>query len=113
MGKTATVAPGTTVLSAIRSAGILVESICGGKGECNKCRVIHVRGECDADAPAAVRGLTEQEVQKRYCRACQTHVFSDCEFIIPIESVHDEKVGIARDEHGCSDSLLPLENILG
>jgi len=89
MGKTVTVAAGSTVLAAIRSAGILVESICGGKGECNKCRVIHVRGDCDADAPAAVRGLTEQEVQKHYCRACQTHVSGDCEFIIPIESRTD------------------------
>ncbi|WP_292415460.1 ASKHA domain-containing protein [Methanoregula sp.] len=89
MGKTATVVPGTTVLSAIRSAGILVESICGGKGECNKCKVIHVRGDCDAHAPAALRGLTEQEVQKNYCRACQTHVLGDCEFIIPIESRTD------------------------
>jgi uncharacterized 2Fe-2S/4Fe-4S cluster protein (DUF4445 family) len=106
MGKAVMVAPGTTVLSAIRSAGILVESICGGKGECNKCRVIHVRGNCDADTPAAVRGLTEQEVQKHYCRACQTHVFSDCEFIIPIESRTDSPK-ILQNHHEAVSEIDP------
>jgi uncharacterized 2Fe-2S/4Fe-4S cluster protein (DUF4445 family) len=89
MGRVVTVVPGSTVLSAIRMAGIMVESICGGKGECNKCKVILVRGKCDADSPAAIRGLTPEEVRKNYCRACQTHILGNCEFIIPIESRTD------------------------
>jgi len=99
MGKEVTVPPGSTVLSAIRAAGVLVESICGGKGECNKCKVIHVQGHCDATAPAATRGLTPQEVQKRYCRACQTHVLGDCEFVIPIETRTDSPK-ILKNHHG-------------
>jgi len=106
MGKTVTVATGSTVLSAIQKAGILVESICGGKGECNKCRVIHVRGDCDAGAPATVRGLTSQEVQKNYCRACQTHILGDCEFIIPIESRTDTPK-ILQNHHESVSELDP------
>lgn len=106
MGKTAAVAPGSTVLSAIRAAGILVESICGGKGECNKCKVILVRGSCDADSPAAIRGLTQSEIQKNYCRACQTHVLNDCEFIIPIESRTDSPK-ILKNHHEAISEIDP------
>ncbi len=77
---------GATVLEAIRLAGIQVESICGGKGECAKCRVIHVRGSCDIGTPASIKRLTADEIVHHYCLACQTHVQGDCEFTIPVES---------------------------
>ncbi|NLD57897.1 MAG: 2Fe-2S iron-sulfur cluster binding domain-containing protein, partial [Methanomicrobiales archaeon] len=77
---------GTTVLDAIRKAGIQFESICGGKGECNKCKVIHVRGECDAGSPLSTKGLSSHEIALHYCRACQTRILGDCEFVIPVES---------------------------
>lgn len=77
---------GTTVLAAIRRAAILFESICGGKGECNKCKVIFVQGSCDAGSPLSLQGLTQEEIKNQYCRACHTHILGDCEFIIPVES---------------------------
>jgi uncharacterized 2Fe-2S/4Fe-4S cluster protein (DUF4445 family) len=77
---------GSTVLEAIRRAAILFESICGGKGECNKCKVIFVEGSCDAGTPESRHGLTAEEIGNNYCRACHTHVLGDCEFIIPVES---------------------------
>jgi uncharacterized 2Fe-2S/4Fe-4S cluster protein (DUF4445 family) len=89
MDRQVTVIHGSTVLDAIRAAGILAESICGGKGECGKCRVIHLQGKCDAGTPAATRGLTPDELSRHYCRACQTHVLGDCEFTIPVESRTD------------------------
>lgn len=100
MEKEAAVPPGDTVLSAIRSAGILVESICGGKGECSKCRVILVKGDCDAGTPAALHGLTEDEIAAGYCRACQTHVYGPCEFTIPVESrIDSPKILSLHQEH--------------
>lgn len=86
MEKEVMVSGSTTVLDAIRSAGIQVESICGGKGECNKCKVIHDRGDCDAGSPESLKGLTPDEVSCNYCRACQTHVLGPSEFTIPVES---------------------------
>ncbi len=77
---------GITVLDAIRQAAILFESICGGNGECNKCKVIFVQGFCDAGSPLSIHGLTAGEIKRNYCRACHTHVRGDCEFIIPVES---------------------------
>lgn len=86
LNKIAVVTRGTTVLEAIRSAGIQFESICGGKGECNKCKVILVHGECDAGSPESVKCLSPDEISRNYCRACQTHIHGPCEFSIPVES---------------------------
>lgn len=86
LGKIVSIARGGTVLEAIRRAGIQFESICGGKGECNKCRVIFVLGRCDIGTPESIKGLSADEISRNYCRACQTHVLGDCEFTIPVES---------------------------
>jgi uncharacterized 2Fe-2S/4Fe-4S cluster protein (DUF4445 family) len=84
-----TVPRNSTVLEAIRQAGIPFESICGGKGECNKCKVIFLQGDCTAGTPASIRGLTPEEVAGNYCRACQTLVTGNCEFALPVESLID------------------------
>ncbi len=86
LNKEIAIARGATVLEAVRRAGIQFESICGGKGECNKCKVIFVLGPCDIGTPASIKGLSEDEIACHYCRACQTHVLGDCEFTIPVES---------------------------
>jgi uncharacterized 2Fe-2S/4Fe-4S cluster protein (DUF4445 family) len=100
------VAPGTTVLAAIHAAGIQVESICGGKGECGKCRVILVSGDCDAGSPGTIRGLTDEEISRNYCRACQTHILGHCEFTIPVESRTDSPK-ILQNHHETVPDLLP------
>jgi uncharacterized 2Fe-2S/4Fe-4S cluster protein (DUF4445 family) len=76
----------TSVLDAIRQAGIPFESVCGGKGECNKCRVIFLQGASTAGSPISTKGLSPEEVSRHYCRACQTFVTGDCEFALPVES---------------------------
>ena len=81
-----TVPKNSTVLEAIRYAKIPFESICGGKGECNKCRVIFLSGSCTAGSPASTRGLTPDEACQNYCRACQTLITGNCEFALPVES---------------------------
>jgi len=106
MEKESRVPEKTTVLEAIQVAGIPIESICGGKGECNKCKVIHVRGDCDAGAPESLKGLTPEEISRRYCRACQTHVLGPCEFIIPVESRIDSPK-ILLTYHGETGNLSP------
>ena len=64
VNKVVTVPNNTTVLEALRQAEIPFESICGGKGECNKCRVIflfrllHRRFSCEPQGSDARRGQT-------------------------------------------------------
>jgi uncharacterized 2Fe-2S/4Fe-4S cluster protein (DUF4445 family) len=86
MNRVVRVIRGSTVLDAIREAGIQFESICGGKGECGKCRVIRVRGSCEQLPCGNCRGLTVEETRENYCLACMTRILGDCEFVIPVES---------------------------
>jgi uncharacterized 2Fe-2S/4Fe-4S cluster protein (DUF4445 family) len=86
LNRIVSVPAGATVLEAIRLAGIQFESICGGKGECNKCKIIYLKGPSDKGTPESLKGLTQDEIGRNYCRACQTHVLGNCEFIIPVES---------------------------
>jgi uncharacterized 2Fe-2S/4Fe-4S cluster protein (DUF4445 family) len=86
LNKIVTVPSGVTVLDAIRQAGIQFESICGGKGECNKCKVIFLHGLSDFGSPESLKGLSADEIGKNYCRGCQTHILGNCEFVIPVES---------------------------
>lgn len=106
MEKEVMVEPGSTVLAAVRAAAIQVESICGGKGECNKCKVIHVQGDCDAGESGAVRGLTDEEISKKYCRACQTHILGHSEFAIPVESRIDSPK-ILKNHYECVPEFAP------
>ncbi len=86
MNRVVLVPVGTSVLDAIRLSGILFESICGGKGECGKCRVIHVRGACEKGIAGDTCALTPVEIADSYCLACRTFLNGSCEFTIPVES---------------------------
>jgi uncharacterized 2Fe-2S/4Fe-4S cluster protein (DUF4445 family) len=99
----------STVLDAIRKAGIQFESICGGKGECKKCKIIHTRGNCTAGSPQSTRGLSKEEIQQHVCLACQTFLLGDCEFFIPVESRIDAPkilLGICKDDAMGSPSIM-------
>jgi uncharacterized 2Fe-2S/4Fe-4S cluster protein (DUF4445 family) len=77
---------GTSLLSALRQAGILIESICGGKGLCRKCRVILTWGSCGTIMQEGGHRISPEDQKLGYYYACQVLVNTDCEFIIPIES---------------------------
>lgn len=90
MSRMVTVPAGSTVLDAIREAGVQFEAICGGKAQCGKCRVIRVKGECTEDAAICSQCLSPGERRRGYALACLTKVWSDAEFTIPVESRIDQ-----------------------
>jgi len=77
---------GTILLDAIREAGIRIESICGGKGECGKCKVILKKGEVSSPSISHKKHLSPQQIAEGYRLACQIRVLGDSEFTIPVES---------------------------
>lgn len=77
---------GRLLLDAIREADIRIESICGGKGECGKCRVILNKGEVSSLSTNQKKHLSPQEISEGYRLACQIRVLGDSEFTIPVES---------------------------
>jgi uncharacterized 2Fe-2S/4Fe-4S cluster protein (DUF4445 family) len=87
MNRVVTVPAGTSLFAAIALSGIAIESICGGKGTCGKCRVILIKGSC-TDAPETGTGcrLTSKEREEGYHLACQVTLLTDAEFTIPVES---------------------------
>jgi uncharacterized 2Fe-2S/4Fe-4S cluster protein (DUF4445 family) len=78
---------GTTLLEAIRLAGLQVESICGGKGECGKCRVIVP----DKNAVTEItedenKHLSLEEIGLGYRLACRTILKKSARVVVPEES---------------------------
>jgi uncharacterized 2Fe-2S/4Fe-4S cluster protein (DUF4445 family) len=81
---------GDTLLDLMRDAGIWIESLCGGKGQCGKCRVIHERGEYEKISREPDKFLSEKELEEGYLLACMVRVKGDCVFTIPSESRIDQ-----------------------
>ncbi|MBN1675160.1 MAG: DUF4445 domain-containing protein [Kiritimatiellae bacterium] len=85
-GRSVFVLPGTLLLEAAGRAGVVLQTPCGGRGTCGKCKVRIVAGSCVA-APAAERILPAEQVQAGYRLACQTYVEQERLVIdIPAES---------------------------
>jgi len=78
---------GATILEAALKAGIGIRSVCGGRGNCGKCKVIIVKGSVEVIHKGKERGLlTEDEVKQGCVLACLTKLTEDCEVFIPPES---------------------------
>ena len=85
-GRRVKVRPGVNLLDAAISSGISIRSICGGKGNCGKCKVIIKKGSVDFIYNPKEKLLTEEELKAGYVLACLSLVNSDCEIFIPPES---------------------------
>jgi len=86
MNRTVVVPRGTPLLDALRQAGVAIESICGGKGLCRKCKVILTRGTCAMAAQPGAHPLSPEDAAQGYYYACQVALTADAEFTIPVES---------------------------
>jgi len=71
-------------------AGVYINSLCGGKGVCGKCRVQVTNGKVLADKHS-IGFLSKEELNEGFVLACQTKVTSDMEVLIPPESRLEEE----------------------
>ncbi|MBI4849199.1 MAG: DUF4445 domain-containing protein [Nitrospirae bacterium] len=83
-GKKITCSTDTSILEALKLAGIYLTSSCGGKGTCGKCKVIVKSGRVDSRSKIK---LTQDEVGKGYVLACRTFPSEDVLIDIPKESM--------------------------
>jgi uncharacterized 2Fe-2S/4Fe-4S cluster protein (DUF4445 family) len=81
--KTIEVKKGQTILSACLSAGIYINSSCGGDGVCGRCKVIVKKGNVSSHPTGR---LTIDERKRNYYLACLTTIQSDLEVEIPPDS---------------------------
>ncbi|MBA7608943.1 Na(+)-translocating NADH-quinone reductase subunit F [subsurface metagenome] len=77
---------GENLLEIMRDAGIRVESLCGGKGNCGKCKVILESGDIQKVSKTPDKFLSQAELDQGYYLACMVRVQGDCTFTIPTES---------------------------
>lgn len=81
--KTIEVAKDTNILSAALSAGVYINSSCGGDGVCGRCKIILKKGSVLTQPTGRI---TLQEKKKGVYLACLTTTHSDLEVLIPPES---------------------------
>ncbi len=85
-GKRIEVDEGTPLFEAAQLAGVDIRSICGGKGNCGKCRVRVEEGKVSADSKLEEEFFTPEEITEGYHLACKTHALSDVVIDIPVET---------------------------
>jgi len=86
MGKVVEAERGDNLLEVMRREGVRIEALCGGKGECGKCRVILEKGEVEKKSSLPDKFLKASELAEGYYLACMVRLKGDCTFTIPTES---------------------------
>jgi uncharacterized 2Fe-2S/4Fe-4S cluster protein (DUF4445 family) len=98
------VANGTTILDASRQLGADVESVCGGKGTCGKCRVRIEEGyfpkygiKSEISSVSIIgepsdKLLSKPQIRRNYRLACQTRIHGDIVIFVPEESRKGQQV---------------------
>lgn len=80
--RTTRVPPGTTLFSAAHWIGLPIDSTCGGRGTCGKCKaqVLNGRGEVTT---ADRRLLRQTELDSGWRLSCQARVYEDTTCVVP------------------------------
>ncbi|MDD5128350.1 MAG: ASKHA domain-containing protein [Candidatus Omnitrophica bacterium] len=72
-----------TILSAAISAGVYINSVCGGDGVCGRCKVVLKKGQVSEQLNGII---SEEERKNNIYLACLTNIHSDLEVEIPESS---------------------------
>jgi uncharacterized 2Fe-2S/4Fe-4S cluster protein (DUF4445 family) len=98
-----TVPAGTTILDAVRKAGLPLKAACGGKGTCGTCVVKIIRGAYETRPSAA---LPEHLIKQGYALACVTEVRDDLSVDLPhFEELYIRTVATFRLEDIHSENI--------
>jgi uncharacterized 2Fe-2S/4Fe-4S cluster protein (DUF4445 family) len=103
-GRTIEVKKGTTIMKAAVEAGVELNSICGGKGKCGKCRVI-VTGKHETE-PSDL--IPEEERKVGTVLACLTKALDDLRVFIPDTSSTGKGQILAEVEGGPPLDIDPI-----
>jgi uncharacterized 2Fe-2S/4Fe-4S cluster protein (DUF4445 family) len=105
-GRAVFVLPGTRIFEAAVSAGLIVDSPCGGEGICGKCRVRVISGG-NAPSPTEEQAYSAQELHDGWRLACQSTIESASRIEIP-----DASLLMARHQQICVASDAPARTAL-
>ena len=80
--KTTRVPPGTTLFSAAHWIGLPIDSTCGGRGTCGKCKVQVLQGSAEITT-ADRKQLRAAELEAGWRLSCQAKVYEDTTVDVP------------------------------
>jgi uncharacterized 2Fe-2S/4Fe-4S cluster protein (DUF4445 family) len=80
--KTTRVPPGTTLFSAAHWIGLPIDSTCGGRGTCGKCKVQVLQGGAEITT-ADRKQLRAVELEAGWRLSCQAKVYDDTTVTVP------------------------------
>ena len=108
LGLEVQVVPGISLLDAVRSAGLALDSECGGRGTCGECRVRFLQGPPRPTVEDAAL-LSQEELDEGWRLACQTFLAADCRIALPQRVAHARrrKIRILTDAAGLPVSGQP------
>ena len=106
-GRSVYVLPGTLLLEAAGRAGVVLQTPCGGRGTCGKCRVRIADGPCPPSATAE-QVLSAEQAQQGYRLACQTYIDNPLVVEIPEESRFGAAQQILTTHAGLGTVLNPV-----
>ena len=79
--------PGDRLLDLVHSAGVALEAVCGGAGECGKCRVFVSPPDAVEEAGSSCRHAPTADERAAGCvLACRAALLADCTVSVPVES---------------------------
>ena len=80
--KSTRIPPGTTLFSAAHWIGLPIDSTCGGRGTCGKCKVQVIQGGLETTA-ADRKQLRSNELEAGWRLSCQAKVYEDTICVVP------------------------------
>lgn len=85
------VVEGSTILEAAHEAGIYIDSQCGGRGRCGKCRIRVIEGDAGPFTKPEYEFIKGMGRQQGYRLACMTRILSDTKVFLSGENIIKSK----------------------
>jgi len=76
-----------SLLACARRLGVGINSICGGEGICDSCKVQVMSGVVSKPTPNERETFTGRELKDGWRLACQAYPNGDCKIVVPAESM--------------------------
>jgi len=87
VGRRGACASDQSLLDCARQLSVDIVSICGGIGNCERCKVQVIHGQVSKLSLEEEASLTKEEIEQGYRLACQTFPLSDVRLHVPPESL--------------------------
>jgi uncharacterized 2Fe-2S/4Fe-4S cluster protein (DUF4445 family) len=76
-----------SLLDCARQTGIGINSVCGGIGDCQSCKIQIIDGTSSPPTESELKAFSEREIRDGWRLACQSYPTSACKLNIPPESM--------------------------